>query len=180
MRFKNLSALLFAMLLFIASASQAQARNYDVQVVLGTAPRYVLAEHGVPNGAPCEWYAYATTVGLSYCAHPGVDLAVSYEPIYAATDGTIEFAGADGYYSPYHVDIRSSDVPFMGEQHIYGHLSEVFVVQGQNVKRGDLIGTTGSAGGWPHLHFERRTAASDDWVAGRAIDPEPVLEWNGK
>jgi len=38
----------------------------------------------------------------------------------------------------------------------YGHLSQLMVIYGQNVKRGDIIGRMGSTGrsSGPHTHFE--------------------------
>lgn len=176
--------ILFAFLLFGGMAASARAdstnglRQINIPTVVG-GQRDVLAEHGVPNGMPCDWYAYAVVVGLDYCDHPGMDIAVNYEPLYAATDGIVELAGYDGYYQPYHVDIRVTDGPFVGEQHIYGHMSEVAVVAGQTVKRGDYLGISGEAGSAPHLHFERRTAPQPGFPAGIAIDPEPVLTDEG-
>jgi hypothetical protein len=43
-----------------------------------------------------------------------------------------------------------------GYQTIYGHLSSIKVTKGMNVKRGDLIGLTGSSGtsSGPHLHYQ--------------------------
>jgi len=43
-----------------------------------------------------------------------------------------------------------------GYQTIYGHLSSIKVTSGMNVKRGDLIGLTGSSGtsSGPHLHYQ--------------------------
>jgi murein DD-endopeptidase MepM/ murein hydrolase activator NlpD len=43
-----------------------------------------------------------------------------------------------------------------GYQSAYGHLSNMKVIAGQNVKRGDLIGLTGSTGTstGPHLHYQ--------------------------
>jgi len=43
-----------------------------------------------------------------------------------------------------------------GYQSTYGHLSNIKVTVGQNVKRGDLIGLTGSTGisTGPHLHYQ--------------------------
>jgi murein DD-endopeptidase MepM/ murein hydrolase activator NlpD len=43
-----------------------------------------------------------------------------------------------------------------GYQTIYGHLSSIKVTRGMNVKRGDLIGLTGSSGtsSGPHLHYQ--------------------------
>jgi murein DD-endopeptidase MepM/ murein hydrolase activator NlpD len=39
---------------------------------------------------------------------------------------------------------------------VYGHLSEIKVTKGQNVKRGDLIGISGNTGitTGPHLHYQ--------------------------
>lgn len=165
-----------AIVIFLLFATQvhAQLREIDLPVVVG-GKRAVLAENGVPNGMPCWWYDYSTLVGLDYCDHPGMDIYVYYEPLYAATDGVVELAGYDGYYTPYHVDIRVSKGPYKGEQHIYGHMSEVYVVSGQKVKKGDLLGISGEAGSAPHLHFERRSAVSDECFIGCSLDPEPVL-----
>jgi len=43
-----------------------------------------------------------------------------------------------------------------GFQTIYGHLSQIKVTEGMNVKRGDLIGLSGSSGtsSGPHLHYQ--------------------------
>lgn len=43
-----------------------------------------------------------------------------------------------------------------GYQTIYGHLSKIKVSEGDNVKRGDLLGLTGNSGtsSGPHLHYQ--------------------------
>jgi murein DD-endopeptidase MepM/ murein hydrolase activator NlpD len=43
-----------------------------------------------------------------------------------------------------------------GLESIYGHLSKILVPVGMNVKRGDLIGLSGSTGAstGPHLHYQ--------------------------
>jgi murein DD-endopeptidase MepM/ murein hydrolase activator NlpD len=171
-----LSAVLVAFFLAALGAAAA-GRQINAGNVLRGGPYYVLSEHGVPNGMPCDWYAYATTVGLPYCAHPGIDITANFENLYAATDGVIEFAGADAAYWPLHVDIRVTSEQFLGELHIYGHMSQVYVEPGQTVTKGELLGVSGEAGGGPHLHFERRTAPNALCPIGCAIDPEPPLYW---
>jgi hypothetical protein len=174
---------LFLLIAFVASflsfsqtsASIPVGSEIDASNILKGGPYFVLSAHGVPNGQPCDWYTYATTVGLPYCAHPGVDISANYENLYAATDGVVEFAGPDAAYWPNHVDIRVTSPDYLGELHIYGHMSQVFVATGQVVKKGDLLGVSGEAGGAPHVHFERRTAPNAQCAIGCAIDPEPPL-----
>jgi hypothetical protein len=170
-------ALLLPLILFVlpAIADAAGYREIHVKTVLKGGVYHVLAEDGQPNGMPCEWYAYATSVGEDYCDHPGEDVDANFENLYAATDGVVEFAGPDAAYWPNHVDIRVSDGKFKGELHIYGHMSQVFVTTGQAVKKGDPIGVSGTAGGVPHLHFERRTPPNGNCPLGCAIDPDPPL-----
>ena len=126
----------------------------------------------------CCWYDYATDVCLPHCTHPGMDLGVSkHTALYAAAAGAIEFAGRDGFYKPFHVDVRTAT----GELHIYGHMWSVDpdIVTGGPVRAGQFLGTSGEQtqgatmnpdGSGPHLHFERRLGT------GCAVDPTPVLE----
>jgi murein DD-endopeptidase MepM/ murein hydrolase activator NlpD len=52
----------------------------------------------------------------------------------------------------------------------YGHLSRIVVKEGQQVKRGDLIGFVGSTGRstGAHLHYEV-------WMNGRLTNPLTLL-----
>ena len=52
----------------------------------------------------------------------------------------------------------------------YGHLSRIVVSDGQQVKRGDLIGFVGSTGRstGAHLHYEV-------WMNGRLTNPLTLL-----
>jgi len=52
----------------------------------------------------------------------------------------------------YHVIIEHAD----GSRTLYGHLSDIWVGQGQYVSQGEGIGALGSTGysTGPHLHFE--------------------------
>lgn len=175
---KAIAAVVVSLLLW--SHVNAQSSTIIVPVVLGGGERVIYSQHGEPNGMPCWWYEYAVYVGLDWCDHPGIDVDAQFEPLYAATDGVIEFAGWDSVYWPAHVDIRVTGKKFKGELHIYGHLSAFYVAPGDVVRRGDLIGVTGTAGSGPHLHFERRSEPNERCLAGCSLDPVPVLTWKKK
>jgi murein DD-endopeptidase MepM/ murein hydrolase activator NlpD len=53
---------------------------------------------------------------------------------------------------------------------LYGHLSELYVKEGDRVRQGEVIGRVGSTGlsTGPHLHFELRLPGDGGWVA---VDP---------
>lgn len=106
--------------------------------------------------------------------HNAIDIAVSQStPAGAAADGIVFIVrdgGAKGYT---YVLIGHSD----GFATVYGHLSEVFVVSGQEVRLGEVIGLSGGAKGThgagnrttgAHVHFEFLQY-------GKHIDPREVL-----
>ncbi len=83
--------------------------------------------------------------------HLGFDLAkVAHSPIPASNDGIVLWAENLGIYG----NCIVIDHGF-GLQSIYGHLSEFLVKKGDAVKKGQIIGKTGSTGlaGGDHLHF---------------------------
>ena len=83
--------------------------------------------------------------------HLGFDLAkVQHSPIPASNDGKVLWAENLGIYG----NCIVIDHGF-GLQSIYGHLSEFLVKKGDVVKKGQIIGKTGSTGlaGGDHLHF---------------------------
>lgn len=89
-------------------------------------------------------------------AHNGIDLAANEAtPVYAIKDGAVAYAIAnDPQFGNY--IILQHDAGKMTS--IYAHLSELYVDQYQNVKKGDIIGLVGQSGmaTGPHLHFEIR------------------------
>ena len=86
--------------------------------------------------------------------HRGLDIATPYgQPVYAPSDGVVVFVGTEGGYGKVLVVDHG-----YGVKTRYGHLSEVFVKLGENVKRGArvaAVGNTGRSTG-PHLHYEVR------------------------
>ena len=84
--------------------------------------------------------------------HSGVDIAAPYGArVEAPADGLILQAGpCFGYGTNILIDHGS------GFTTKYGHLSKIYVVVGQEVKRGEAIGAVGMTGRTtgPHLHYE--------------------------
>lgn len=85
--------------------------------------------------------------------HAGMDFVADQgKPIYATGNGVVEFSGSDNSGYGIHVIIKHG----WGYKTLYGHMVQAKVVQGQKIKRGDLLGYVGSTGKsvGPHLHYE--------------------------
>jgi murein DD-endopeptidase MepM/ murein hydrolase activator NlpD len=84
-------------------------------------------------------------------AHPAVDFAApTGTPVMAAGNGVVILAGRNGGLGNA-VHIRHPN----GYETIYGHLSRIFVRQGQHVSQGERIGAVGQTGlaTGPHLDY---------------------------
>lgn len=84
--------------------------------------------------------------------HTGLDIAANTgTSITAAANGEVIHAGELGGYG-LAVKIRHPD----GLVSLYGHCSQLFVTQGQQISTGETIAAVGSTGRstGPHLHFE--------------------------
>jgi len=100
--------------------------------------------------------------------HSGVDFAGRKGmPIYATADGFVSYAGTDKYLgNTVIIDHRKKELDEAGQPYAhqggyqteYGHLDKALVEQGQQVRRGQQIGTMGSTGRstGPHLHYAVR------------------------
>jgi murein DD-endopeptidase MepM/ murein hydrolase activator NlpD len=98
--------------------------------------------------------------------HQGLDIAApSGTTVTAAAGGTVIMAQWYGGYGNYILIDHGG-----GYSTGYGHLSAIYVSNGQAVARGQAIGAVGSTGQstGPHLHFEIR-------IAGKPVDPAPRL-----
>jgi murein DD-endopeptidase MepM/ murein hydrolase activator NlpD len=104
--------------------------------------------------------------------HKGLDIAADKgEPVYAAADGEVIYAG-DGLRGYGNVVIIQHD------RHVttlYAHNSSLKVAQGQHVAKGTLIALLGSTGRstGPHVHFEVRR--DDSAVSPRSVLPKSML-----
>ena len=86
--------------------------------------------------------------------HTGVDIDAPYgTPVRAAADGDVTGAAMGAGYGRTVVLNHGHDLLT-----VYGHLSAIAVVPGQNVTRGQVIGYVGQSGRatGPHLHYEVR------------------------
>lgn len=106
--------------------------------------------------------------GGGWQQHNGLDFAVDYwTPIYATADGVVTHAGwkSGGYGYAVMLDHGYGFIT------LYAHMVDWNVKNGQEVKRGEVIGWVGNTGlsTGPHLHYEVH-------VEGVAVDPVAYLE----
>lgn len=99
------------------------------------------------------WPTQGTITQYFSWYHPGVDIANRAEPLDVAADsGRVIYAGWDatGYGNMVLIDHGN------GFKTRYAHLSQIMVISGQTVGRGQTIGRMGSTGHstGPHTHFE--------------------------
>ena len=122
----------------------------------GVDPSFALGYAGTPGGSD---YLY-------YDGHNGFDYGMYYENVYAAADGVARLVGIDSV-NPCFGQTIIIDHP-NGFSTRYAHLSALYVAQGANVSRGQVIGQSGNTGcsSGPHLHFGAYITSS--WTA---VDP---------
>lgn len=85
--------------------------------------------------------------------HTGIDFSAPVgTPVYATADGVVETATRSGRGLGNRIVINHS----YGYKTLYAYMEELKVRSGQQVKRGDVIGTVGDTGlsVAPHLHYE--------------------------
>jgi murein DD-endopeptidase MepM/ murein hydrolase activator NlpD len=103
--------------------------------------------------------------------HTGLDFRAEIgDPILVTANGTVTTAGWTGGYGKM-VEVDHGN----GFSTRYGHMSEIDVKVGQQVKLGQplgKVGTTGRSTG-PHLHYETR-------IDGEAVDPQRFLSAGSK
>ena len=139
---------------------ELRRRNAEELVALarGSAPEFLWTEPflSLPNAkvmsafADQRTYLYGGRV-VDEQTHLGYDLAsVARAPVPAANRGVVVMARYFGIYGNTVVVDHGH-----GLMSLYSHLSSFLVVEGQQVERGAVLGTTGATGlaGGDHLHF---------------------------
>jgi murein DD-endopeptidase MepM/ murein hydrolase activator NlpD len=90
--------------------------------------------------------------------HSGIDIGADYgDSVRAADSGVVIYADWMGGYGKAVIVDHGN-----GISSLYGHNSELLVVEGQKVRKGEVISRVGSTGysTGPHLHFEVRQNGS--------------------
>lgn len=108
--------------------------------------------------------------------HTGVDIsAPTGMPIRATADGVVVFAQMFAGYGRL-IRINHGN----GVETYYAHLSRFYVQEGQDVRRGEVIGAVGSSGRVtaPHLHYEVRLGGAPvnpyRYLANATVFQQPV------
>ncbi len=98
---------------------------------------------------------YSITMN-DYRIHAGIDISCPINTqVYSAGDGTVIFAGEDAFMG-YTIEIEHIG----GYKTVYSNLSSCDMVEnGQSIKKGEIIATTGQTASSemldaPHIHFE--------------------------
>jgi murein DD-endopeptidase MepM/ murein hydrolase activator NlpD len=123
-------------------------------------PKVVTAYVGpVPQGARgtgrFQWPVLGSITQGYWYGHRAVDIGAPTGSAVLATDGGfISFAGWTDVGYGYLIVVDHAN----GFATYYGHLSNIYLGQGQAVTRGQVIGAVGNTGNstGPHLHFEVR------------------------
>lgn len=95
------------------------------------------------------------------------------DPVFAAADGLIAFAGEPSPGWGKTVIVAHRDLHGRVLESMYAHLDRIDVVAGGLVARGTKIGTVGTANGYypAHLHFEMRRGDGIDVGSGYGMFP---------
>ena len=132
---------------------------------------------GIKPEALADTYTQSRSGGR---VHNAIDIMAPHgTPVLASAAGMVEklfFSKGGGGITVY---VRSPDRKWI---YYYAHLDEYApgLTEGQNVKRGDVLGTVGSTGNanpaGPHLHFAvHQMAEGEDWHDGSPVNPYPLL-----
>jgi murein DD-endopeptidase MepM/ murein hydrolase activator NlpD len=156
------------------SSVQLSLRSDPVQTVVQTAAHSTQSRFiwPMPKGqitqgfGPSQLSFEPAFAGFAHF-HTGVDVAgPENDPVLAADDGrVVQAATGSSGYGNYVVIGHAS-----GISTLYGHLNQLLVKPGDQVKQGDTVGLEGSTGysTGPHVHFEVR-------VNGVPVDPLSYL-----
>ncbi len=158
----------------LASKLYVQSKSYDEVFEMALNKADMLAS--IPAIIPITRGTERLASGYGMRMHPvykttrmhhGVDFtAPTGTPIYATGNGVIQRAERNRHGYGLMVEIDHG----YGYSTLYAHMDEIKVRAGQQVKRGEVIGTVGNTGTStaPHLHYEVHRN-------GRTVNPVPYF-----
>jgi murein DD-endopeptidase MepM/ murein hydrolase activator NlpD len=148
----------------LAKEAYIQSKSYDEVLKMALNKEQMLAS--IPAIMPvANEDLKRTASGWGYRIHPiykvrkmhyGMDFTAPVgTPVYATGDGkVVEVSGSKRSRAGFGLVVKIDHG--YGYETVYAHLNAFNVRQGQDVKRGDVIGYVGNSGGStaPHLHYE--------------------------
>lgn len=127
-------------------------RGGNFKISIQVSPSLTFPVSGKDNSAIGSLFGVPRDAGRR--KHHGIDIfARRHTPIIAPTDGYVRFAGEKGL---------GGTVVWMRDDHLeqtlyFAHLEDLLVSDGDQITKGDTIGTVGNSGNAkttsPHLHF---------------------------
>jgi murein DD-endopeptidase MepM/ murein hydrolase activator NlpD len=137
---------------------------------------------GPPDGAgyyDAQPFGVNDHLGNDYNGVRGGDSDLG-DPVYAIADGRVGEATdhGGGWGNVVRIAHGCGDEPGQAVESLYAHLDAIAVVPGQAVRRGDRIGTIGTAGGHyaAHLHLELRDRPGLPLGGGYGVDTTGYLD----
>ena len=156
------SATSFDRQLYSAKIARAEVEQLSQSLVSLPVRKPIMGETDIVSGFGVRIDPFLSKPAM----HTGLDFRAEIgDPVLATANGTVAVAGWTGGYGNM-VEIDHGN----GLATRYGHMSEIDVKVGQQVKLGQSlgkVGTTGRSTG-PHLHYETR-------IDGEAVDPQRFL-----
>jgi murein DD-endopeptidase MepM/ murein hydrolase activator NlpD len=143
--------------------SVLEAMLYNQQVQLKSTPSTLPAPGYITSGFGTRSDPFSG--GVAH--HMGIDFSANTgDPVHAAADGVVSFAGVkSGYGNVIEIDHGN------GYSTLYGHNSRLIGKVGDVIHAGDTIAAAGSTGRstGPHVHFEVH-------INGQPVNPRPFLD----
>lgn len=142
--------------------------SVDTIVKMGTKNPYYAGVAFLSNPTKGGYLSSLFGEVRSASIHKGIDIAKNLgESVNAALDGKVIKAGynSGGYGNLIVIEHENNMKTY------YAHLNDIYVKQGDVIKKGNIIGSVGNTGNstGPHLHFELR-------VNDKPVDPIKYIE----
>ncbi len=147
----------------LLGVEESGTMNEDYSPLSGTLVEDMVEQIDTPYGLPVS----GVLTRFHGNGHIGVDLALKTgSPVFATARGVVTRVDSNGQFG-LHVWISHAK----GYRTLYAHLSRVIVSRGDSVRRGQVVGYSGSSGEstGPHVHYEV-------WKGNVALNPLKFVE----